>query len=32
MATKDELKCRISMALKDPVLQQGSFLIDKEMY
>ena len=30
MTTKDELKNRISMALKDPILQQGFEIICKE--
>jgi len=30
MTTKDELKCRISMALKDPILQQGFEIICRE--
>lgn len=30
MTTKDEIKNRISMALKDPILQQGFEIICKE--
>ena len=29
--TKDEMKCRISLALKDPVLQQGFEIICKNL-